>query len=52
VDFFSKSFVCGCDMSFIDYECHLNRHVLNFCNIPPLHFGLLIADAPHKCFRD
>lgn len=26
--------------------------MLNFCNIPPPHFRLLIADAPYKCFRD
>jgi hypothetical protein len=37
---------------FIDSDWRLNRRVLNFCNIPPPHFGLLIADALHKCFRD
>ncbi|XP_062155266.1 zinc finger BED domain-containing protein RICESLEEPER 2-like [Alnus glutinosa] len=37
---------------FIDSEWRLNRRVLNFCNIPPPHSGLLIADALHKCFRD
>jgi len=37
---------------FIDSDWRLNRRVLNFCNIPPPHSGLLIADALHKCFRD
>ncbi|XP_062150442.1 zinc finger BED domain-containing protein RICESLEEPER 2-like [Alnus glutinosa] len=35
-----------------DSDWRLNRRVLNFCNIPPPHSGLLIADALHKCFRD
>ncbi|XP_062144804.1 zinc finger BED domain-containing protein RICESLEEPER 2-like [Alnus glutinosa] len=33
-------------------DWRLNRRVLNFCNIPPPHSRLLIADALHKCFRD
>jgi len=37
---------------FIDSEWWLNRRVLNFCNIPPPHPELLIANAFHKCFRD
>jgi hypothetical protein len=37
---------------FIDSKWHLNRCVLNFCNIPPPHTRLIIADALHKCFRD
>ncbi|XP_042958204.1 zinc finger BED domain-containing protein RICESLEEPER 2-like [Carya illinoinensis] len=28
------------------------RHVLNFCNVPPPHTGLLIADALEKCFQN
>ncbi|KAG2708411.1 hypothetical protein I3760_05G192200 [Carya illinoinensis] len=30
---------------FIDSDWHLQRRVLNFCNVPPPHTGLLIADA-------
>ncbi|XP_040997110.1 zinc finger BED domain-containing protein RICESLEEPER 2-like [Juglans microcarpa x Juglans regia] len=36
---------------FIDTDWHLQRRVLNFCNVPPLHTGLLIADALEKCFQ-
>ncbi|XP_042944560.1 zinc finger BED domain-containing protein RICESLEEPER 2-like [Carya illinoinensis] len=36
---------------FIDSDWHLQRRVLNFCNVPPPHTGLLIADALEKCFQ-
>ncbi|XP_042974692.1 zinc finger BED domain-containing protein RICESLEEPER 2-like [Carya illinoinensis] len=36
---------------FIDSDWHLQRRVLNFCNMPPPHTGLLIADALEKCFQ-
>ncbi|KAG6661883.1 hypothetical protein CIPAW_03G205900 [Carya illinoinensis] len=36
---------------FIDADWHLQRRVLNFCNVPPPHTGLLIADALEKCFQ-
>ncbi|XP_062170979.1 zinc finger BED domain-containing protein RICESLEEPER 2-like [Alnus glutinosa] len=37
---------------FIDSDWHLNRRVLNFCNVPPPHTGFLIADALQKCFQE
>ncbi|KAG6667256.1 hypothetical protein CIPAW_01G089100 [Carya illinoinensis] len=37
---------------FIDSDWHLQRRVLNFCNVPPPHTGLLIADALEKCFQN
>ncbi|KAG6627219.1 hypothetical protein CIPAW_15G111200 [Carya illinoinensis] len=36
---------------FIDSDWHLQRRVLNFCNVPPPHTSLLIADALEKCFQ-
>ncbi|XP_042988803.1 zinc finger BED domain-containing protein RICESLEEPER 1-like [Carya illinoinensis] len=36
---------------FIDVDWHLQRRVLNFCNVPPPHTSLLIADALEKCFQ-
>ena len=35
---------------FIDTDWYLQRRVLNFCNVPPPHTGLLIADALEKNF--
>jgi len=37
---------------FIDSDWHLNRRVLNFCNVPPPHTDFLIADALQKCFQE
>jgi hypothetical protein len=37
---------------FIDSDWHLNRRVLNFCNVPLPHTGFLIADALQKCFQE
>ncbi|XP_042952157.1 zinc finger BED domain-containing protein RICESLEEPER 2-like [Carya illinoinensis] len=37
---------------FIDSDWHLQRHVLNFCNVPPPHTGLLIDDTLEKCFQN
>ncbi|KAG2667014.1 hypothetical protein I3760_15G092600 [Carya illinoinensis] len=36
---------------FIGSDWHLQRRVLNFCNVPPPHIGLLIANALEKCFQ-
>ncbi|KAG2706224.1 hypothetical protein I3760_05G094400 [Carya illinoinensis] len=37
---------------FVNPDWHLQKRVLNFCNIPPPHNGVLIADALQKCFTD
>ncbi|KAG2696953.1 hypothetical protein I3760_07G084500 [Carya illinoinensis] len=37
---------------FINFDWHLQRRVLNFCNVPPPHTGLLIADALEKYFQN
>jgi hypothetical protein len=34
---------------FIDSNWHLNRRVLNLCNVSPPHTKVLIADALQKC---
>ena len=37
---------------FVDPDWHLQKRVLNFCNVPPPHNGVIIADALQKCFID
>ncbi|XP_027170843.1 zinc finger BED domain-containing protein RICESLEEPER 2-like [Coffea eugenioides] len=37
---------------FIDSDWVLQKHVLNFCNVPPPHTRVIIADALSKCFID
>ncbi|XP_057510755.1 zinc finger BED domain-containing protein RICESLEEPER 1-like [Actinidia eriantha] len=37
---------------FVDKDWKLQKRVLNFCNIPPPHSRVIIADALHKCFID
>ncbi|XP_027093789.1 zinc finger BED domain-containing protein RICESLEEPER 2-like [Coffea arabica] len=37
---------------FIDSDWVLQKHVLNFCNVPPPHTGVIITDALSKCFID
>ncbi|XP_027108993.1 zinc finger BED domain-containing protein RICESLEEPER 2-like [Coffea arabica] len=37
---------------FIDSDWVLQKYVLNFCNVPPPHTGVIIADALNKCFID
>ncbi|GFZ20805.1 hypothetical protein Acr_28g0015100 [Actinidia rufa] len=37
---------------FVDRDWKLQKRVLNFCNVPPPHSGVIIADALHKCFID
>ncbi|XP_027177182.1 zinc finger BED domain-containing protein RICESLEEPER 2-like [Coffea eugenioides] len=37
---------------FIDSDWVLQKRVLNFCNVPPPHTGVIIADALSKCFID
>ncbi|XP_058184164.1 zinc finger BED domain-containing protein RICESLEEPER 2-like [Rhododendron vialii] len=34
---------------FIDGDWKLQKRVLNFCYVPPLHSGVVIADALYKC---
>ncbi|KAL8524225.1 hypothetical protein ACS0TY_013983 [Phlomoides rotata] len=34
---------------FVDSNYHLQKKVLNFCDIPPPHSGVCISDALHKC---
>ncbi|XP_028060061.1 zinc finger BED domain-containing protein RICESLEEPER 2-like [Camellia sinensis] len=34
---------------FVDDDWQLQKRVLNFCNVPPPHIGVVIADALHKC---
>ncbi|WOG93088.1 hypothetical protein DCAR_0312369 [Daucus carota subsp. sativus] len=36
----------------IDENWKLNSRVINFCNIPPPHFGYVISDAVNKCLVD
>ncbi|KAG6633675.1 hypothetical protein CIPAW_12G065500 [Carya illinoinensis] len=37
---------------FVDPNWHLQKRVLNFCNVPPPHNRVIIADALQKCFID
>ena len=37
---------------FIDFNWVLQKRVLNFCNVPPPHTGVIIADALNKCFNE
>jgi len=37
---------------FVDSWWHLQKRVLNFCNVPPPYSGVIIADALKKCFID
>ncbi|XP_027096023.2 zinc finger BED domain-containing protein RICESLEEPER 2-like [Coffea arabica] len=37
---------------FIDSDWVLQKRVLNFCNVPPPHTRVIIADALSKCFID
>nr|XP_027122429.1 zinc finger BED domain-containing protein RICESLEEPER 2-like [Coffea arabica] len=37
---------------FIDFNWMLQKRVLNFCNVPPPHTGVIIADALNKCFNE
>ena len=37
---------------FIDSNWKLQKHVLNFCDIPPPHSGVAICDALSKCLVD
>ncbi|XP_027093797.2 zinc finger BED domain-containing protein RICESLEEPER 2-like [Coffea arabica] len=37
---------------FVDSDWVLQKRVLNFCNVPPPHTGVIIADALSKCFID
>lgn len=37
---------------FVDSDWVLQKRVLNFCNVPPPHTGIIIADALNKCFLD
>ncbi|KAL8473773.1 hypothetical protein ACS0TY_030576 [Phlomoides rotata] len=34
---------------FVDSNYHLQKRVLNFCDVPPPHSGVCISDALHKC---
>ena len=34
---------------FVDDDWQLQKRVLNFCNVPPPHTGVIIVDALHKC---
>lgn len=35
----------------IDADWKLNMTVLNFCNVPPPHSGLVISEALFKCLN-
>lgn len=35
---------------FVDVDWVLQKRVLNFCNVPPPHTGVIISDALSKCF--
>ncbi|XP_071906538.1 zinc finger BED domain-containing protein RICESLEEPER 2-like [Coffea arabica] len=37
---------------FVDSDWVLQKRVLNFCNVPPPHTGVIIADALSKCFLE
>lgn len=37
---------------FVDETWKLQKRVLNFCNVPPPHTGVIIADALYKCLVD
>ncbi|XP_071933612.1 zinc finger BED domain-containing protein RICESLEEPER 2-like [Coffea arabica] len=37
---------------FVDFDWVLQKRVLNFCNAPPPHTGVIIADTLSKCFID
>jgi hypothetical protein len=37
---------------FVDSDCFLQKRVLNFCNVPHPHSGVVIVDALQKCFGD
>ena len=37
---------------FIDFNWVLQKRVLSFCNIPPSHSGVVIANALRSCFKD
>lgn len=37
---------------FVDCDWVLQKRVLNFCNVPPPHTGVIISDALNKCFTD
>jgi hypothetical protein len=35
---------------YVDSDWFLQKRILNFFNVPPLHSGVVIADALKKCF--
>ncbi|XP_062170992.1 zinc finger BED domain-containing protein RICESLEEPER 1-like [Alnus glutinosa] len=37
---------------FVDSDWFLQKRVLNFCNVPPPHSGVVIAEELRKCFGD
>ncbi|XP_059436160.1 zinc finger BED domain-containing protein RICESLEEPER 2-like [Corylus avellana] len=37
---------------FVDSTWCLQKRILNFCNVPPPHSGVVIADALRDCFSD
>ncbi|KAG2674671.1 hypothetical protein I3760_13G148200 [Carya illinoinensis] len=37
---------------FVDPDWHLQKRVLNFCNVPSPHSKVIIDDALQKCFTD
>ncbi|XP_059436054.1 zinc finger BED domain-containing protein RICESLEEPER 2-like [Corylus avellana] len=37
---------------FVDSTWCLQKRILNFCNVPPPHSGVVIADALRNCFSD
>lgn len=42
-------FIC-LTVHFLDSECRLQKRVLNFCHMPPPHFGLMISDTIFALF--
>jgi len=36
----------------VDSDWFLQKRVLNFCNVPHPHSGVVIVDALQKCFGD
>lgn len=37
---------------YVDSDWFLQKRILNFCNVPPPHSGLVIADVLRDCFAD
>jgi hypothetical protein len=37
---------------FVDFDWFIYKRIMNFCNVPPPHGDIVIADALWKCFVD